>query len=195
MRKKTIITAAEWIVAVLLVFLYFRDGDPLDGSTDARKAHELSESSFHYGPSKIVREVSFDSNTVIFLGTYKKWFSAGTSIKRGTRWFPGGGVGGMEIDNSKPLTYSWEVSQIDKELRLAKWYGYVSDPQIKTVVLYMEVKKEFRNPAGKEEVLRQTIKEDRMFLFVWNEGDQQYIWKSIQGLDQEGKLVYEQKLN
>jgi hypothetical protein len=195
MRKKAIITSAEWIVAVLFVFLYFRGGDPLDGSPDARKAHELSESSFHYGPSKIVREVPFDSNTVVFLGTYKKWFSADTSLKKGSRWFPGGGVGGMEIDNSKPLTYSWEVSQIDKKLRLAKWYGYVSDPQIKTVVLNIDVKKDAHTVPGNEKVLTQTIKEDRMFLFLWNEGDQQSVWKSIQGLDQAGKLIYEQKLN
>ncbi|BBI34252.1 hypothetical protein [Cohnella abietis] len=191
MRRKTIITTVEWCIAILLVFLYFKEGHTMNGSLTAAKAHQLSERSYHYGPSQIVREVPYGKDTVIFLGLYKDWFSADTSVKQRMGWYPGGGVSGVAIDKSKPLTYFWEISQLNKTLRLGKFFGYVSDPKITTVVLNMVYLNDKREELNKTIELRESIKEDRMFLFLWNELENQYRWKSIQGMDDEGKVLYE----
>ncbi|RKP58017.1 hypothetical protein D7Z26_00450 [Cohnella endophytica] len=75
------------------------------------------------------------------------------------------------------------MNQRNKKIRLAKFYGYVSDPLITTVVLRLR---------GTE--LRQTIADDRMFLFLWNDAEKNYVWLSIQGLDNAGNVLYEQEL-
>ncbi|MEK4511047.1 DUF5044 domain-containing protein [Paenibacillus anaericanus] len=195
MSKKTVILIVEWCIAILFVFLFFRGYNPYMGSLTPTKAHELSERSYHYGPSKIVKVVPFGGNTTVYLGVYKEWFSSDTVIKRGLGWHPGGGVGGVWIDSSKPLTYSWSVSERDKKLTLAQFYGYVSDPEITTVVLYTETDSVDNKEARTLSTMSQEINEDRMFLFIWNDKDLNSHWKSIQGLDQEGKVVYEEKFN
>ncbi|GGH21788.1 hypothetical protein [Paenibacillus segetis] len=195
MSKKTIIVIVEWCIAIVLVFLFFRLDDAYFGSLTPMKAHELSERSYHYGPSKIVREVHFDDNTTVYLGVYKDWFSADTVIKQGLGWYPGGGVAGMKIDSSKSLTYNWGITSRDKKLSLAQFYGYVTDPEITSVVLNTLTlngdDSDVRTPAS----MSQDINDDQMFLFIWNDKDLNSNWVSIQGLDREGKVRYEQKLN
>ncbi|WP_239616760.1 hypothetical protein [Cohnella mopanensis] len=200
MKRKTIVMTLEWALAVLLVFLFFSDGPFTIGSGSAAEAHERSERSYHYGPSQTIKEIQYRNDIVIFLSTYKNWFSADTSVKKGWRWFPGGGVGGVEIDKSKAVSYSWEISRYKKERWIAKFYGYVSDPRITSVVLNMDVINEGKQTDSKDDtqkmtVLKQSITEDRMFLFLWNEAEIRYTWKSLQGLDSEGNVLYEQTLN
>jgi len=160
MRRMTVMIVVEWCVAILFIFLFFSGGNSYVGSVSAKQAHELSERSYHYGPSKVVREVPFGDDITIYLGKYKNWFSADTVIRRTLGWYPGGGVNGVEIDHSKPLTYSYSISQHDKKLSLAQFYGYVTDSEITTVVLNTEIKE------IEKSLMSQVIKEDRMFLFL-----------------------------
>ncbi|WP_256758084.1 hypothetical protein [Cohnella sp. WQ 127256] len=199
MRRKTIRSYVEWVIAVLLIFLFFNGGHLVIGNFSADKAHELSESSYHYGPSEISRKIHYNKDIVIYLGTYKKWFSADTVNKRGLGWFPDGGVSGREIDTNKPLTYSWEIKHYNKKLRLAKFFGYVTDERISSVVLNViardNTQDDIRVNQQSNVILKETLTEDRLFIFLWNEIEQSYAWQSIQGLDGEGKVIYEEKLN
>lgn len=195
MRKKMVMSAVEWCVAILLIVLFFWVDSLSMGSYTAKTAHELSERSYHYGPSQIVKEISVGKDTVVYLGIYKNWFSADTIIKRNLKWYPGGGTAGVEINRTKPLTYSWEISQGAKRTGLAKFYGYVTDPDITTVVLNTEIQNSANNGTGKISTMSQTIQKDRMFLFLWDTGGDHYVWKSIQGLDREGKVRYDSELN
>ncbi|GIP31227.1 DUF5044 domain-containing protein [Paenibacillus sp. J2TS4] len=194
MNKRRARITVEWILAVVLLVVYIKVDYSAYGSFQARQAHEQSERSYHYGPSEIVREIDFD-NVKIYLGTYKQWFSANTVIKRGLRWYPGGGVGGTQIDPSEQVNYHWSVSQINDRLRLALWNGYVSDPTITTVTMEVEVNEKTGSAAShdssKKEVWEQPIIDDSMFVFVWNEEETAYSVKYLRGLDKDGKVVYE----
>ncbi|QMV39997.1 hypothetical protein [Cohnella cholangitidis] len=200
MRRKTWTVTLEWGLAIVLIVLFFWKGLDMLGSTTATKAHERSERSYHYGPSQIVREIPYKDDIVIFLGSYKKWFSADTSVKKGWRWFPGGGVGGVEIDQSKKISYSWDITRYKRDRWLAKFYGYVSDPRIvkfELEVINTDGEKVKATQADKPNwtVLSETITDDRMFLFLWDENEIRYKWKSLRGLDAGGQLLFEQSLN
>lgn len=67
-----------------------------------------------------------------------EWFSADTVIKRGIKWYPGSGVGGRQMDKDKKIIYSYSITQIDDELRLATWYGAVADLKIIKITLEVE---------------------------------------------------------
>ncbi|SFJ69343.1 hypothetical protein SAMN02799624_05529 [Paenibacillus sp. UNC496MF] len=192
MRRRTAIAAAEWAAVLLLAWLFVRTLPVYTGSRTPEEAHRLSEKSFHYGPTAVARKVvaPFDKDQVVFLGTYKAWFSADTVKRRHGGWVPGDGVGGVEIDRSKPLTYSWSGSATHDRLMAFKFYGYVSDDRIAAIELVMTGKK-----SGNMASMHAPIGKDRMFLFLWeadngNNGE----WQSVLGLDASGKLVYEAKL-
>lgn len=183
----------EWsAVLILFIILLWVSGWDRTSLT-AQDAHELSERSYHYGPSKVVRKIQVDQDTVVFLGTYKQWFSADTVTRSHFKWRPGGGVAGVPKNPDKPLAYSWEVSSSGSGGTLAKFYGYVNDPKIVTVELDYVMGDRGRNTAtsGSE---RQSIPDDRMFLFVWKTEGRDFSWQSIKGLDREGKVRYEHKL-
>ncbi|EFM12502.1 conserved hypothetical protein [Paenibacillus curdlanolyticus YK9] len=191
MNKKTIFSIIEWLIVVLLLWLCFETYYISIGSSSPEQAHQLSERSFHYGPSNVVRkvEVPFDRDQVIFLGKYKDWFSADTVQRKRGRWVPGGSVAGVPIDRDKAISYSWQGDS-PKDSRMSyKFYGYVSDERITAVELLMTDKK-----SGKAAPLREEIKEDRMFLFLWEAKQGSLQWQAIRGLDKDGKVIDEQKL-
>lgn len=185
--NRTVRSMLEWITAAILVIVFLKVNFFSYGGFNPKKVHEQSERTYHYGPSKIIKEVDFE-NVKIYLGTYKDWFSTNTVIKRGVKWFPGSGVGGMKINEREKVSYSWSESKIHDELRMAKWFGYVTDPGIATIELEVE-------EAGERKSLRQPIGDDRMFLFVWNSERNHYTWTSLRGIDREGRVMYEKKLN
>ncbi|TVY04417.1 hypothetical protein [Cohnella terricola] len=189
MKKKTLFAIGEWIAVALLIWLCFHENlIPIGGSTP-EETHRLSESSFHYGPSEIVRkvEVPFDKDQVIFLGTYKDWFSADSVYRKRGGWFPGGGVAGVEIDRDKAFSYSWEGNSAGDSQIMYKFYGYVSDDRIATMELLMTEK-----DTGKPVQMREEITNDRMFLFLWKIKDGSRDWQAIRGLDKDNKVIYEQ---
>ncbi|RUS45364.1 hypothetical protein [Cohnella sp. AR92] len=191
MNRNRIFAIVEWIFVLLLLLLVIREDIFMPGSVTPEQAHRLSESGFHYGPSTIVRkvEVPYGKHRVIFLGTYKDWFSADTVIKRKGGWFAGGSVAGVKIDRSKALSYSYGGSSDSHSLMLWRFFGYVSDDRIATVELLLTDKE-----TGKLTPMRETITNDRMFLFMWEEKNGSHEWQAVRGLDEQGNVLYEQKL-
>jgi len=189
MKKKTILAIGEWAAVALLIWLCFYENLFPIGGSSPEEIHRLSESSFHYGPSVIVRkvEVPFDKDHVIFLGTYKDWFSADSVIRRREGWIPGGGVAGVKIDRDKPFSYSWEGNSTRDSQMMYKFYGYVSDDRIAAMELLMTDKE-----TGKPAPMREEITNDRMFLFLWKTKDGSRDWQAIRGLDKDNKVIYEQ---
>ncbi|PWW04748.1 hypothetical protein DFQ01_10629 [Paenibacillus cellulosilyticus] len=192
MNKRWLIITVEWVAVFLLLFLIYRENIFTPGSRTPEQAHRLSESGFHYGPSTIVRKVTvpFDKNQVIFLGTYKEWFSADSVQKRRGGWVAGGGVAGIKIERDKGLSYSWEgssMSNVDQRT-FYKFYGYVSDERILTVELLMTDKE-----TGQPAPMRESITADHMFLFLWEAEYGSSEWQSLRGLDKDGNVIYEQK--
>ncbi|MBB6730578.1 hypothetical protein [Cohnella zeiphila] len=191
MNKRTLFAIAEWAAVLLLIWLFYRSDIIFPhGSSTPEQAHRLSESSYHYGPSKVVRKVAapFDPDRVVFLGTYKIWFSADTVVRKRGGWWPNGGVAGVEIDRDKPFSYSWEGSATQDSLMAYKFYGYVTDDRISAVELLLTD----RN-TGKSTPMREEIGADRMFLFLWEANDDSRM-QAVRGLDKEGSVVYEQEL-
>ncbi|MFC4810471.1 DUF5044 domain-containing protein [Paenibacillus sp. GCM10023250] len=192
MSRRAIIAAAEWAAVLLLAWLFVQTLPAAAGSRTPEEAHRLSEKSFHYGPTVVARKVvaPFDKDQVVFLGTYKDWFSADTVKRQTGGWVPGDGVGGVEIDRSKPFTYSWSGSGTHDNLMTFKFYGYVSDARIAAIELVMTDRK-----SGSMVSMHEPIGEDRMFLFLWEaDNGSNAEWQSVRGLDASGKLVYEAKL-
>lgn len=178
------------MAVLLLLWLVFRDNIATPGSSTPEQAHRLSESGYHYGPSEVVRKVTvpFDKHRVIFLGTYKDWFSADTVVKKKGGWVAGGGVAGVEIDRSKALSYSWEANSVSDKRMMYKFFGYVSDGRISAVELLMTAKE-----TGKRAPMREAIGDDRMFLFVWEAKSVSREWEALRGLDEDGRVLYEEK--
>jgi hypothetical protein len=164
MKKHTIVAIAEWIFVLLLLGLFIQEDIFTTGSRTPEQAHRLSENSFHFGPSNIVRKVSvpFDKHQVVFLGTYKDWFSADSVLQKRGGWVPGDGVGGVNIDRNRPFSYSWSGSSTHDSLMMYKFYGYVTDDRIATIELLMTDKE-----TGNLTPMREEITNDHMFLFIW----------------------------
>ncbi|GMK37371.1 hypothetical protein PCCS19_04240 [Paenibacillus sp. CCS19] len=183
--------SAEWIAILMLLFLLYRENVFMTGAYSSEQAHQQSESSYHYGPSTIARKVTvpFDKDQVIFLGIYKEWFSADSVKKQRGGWFAGGGVAGVPIERDKGLTFSWEGTSTGKRsegLMMYKFYGYVSDETITAVELLMKDAE-----TGNPETMRETITDDRMFLFLWQTKNARNDWQTLRGYDKEGNVVYE----
>lgn len=173
----------EWSIAVVLVVICFKYYILAYGSFSPLKAHQISERTFHYGPSKIVKTIDL-SGGKIYLCKYKDWFSADTVKKGLVRWYPGDNVGGSPIDYSKQVSYSWGNSHIKKEISIMTIYGYVSDPNISVMVLERE--------SGAT-TLRYNLDKSKMFIFNWNENEHKYKIKYLRGLNKKGKVIYEKK--
>jgi hypothetical protein len=192
LKKHTIIAMIEWIVVIFLIWLFIHADFLPTGSRTPEKAHQLSEQGFHYGPSNVVRKVTvpFDKDQVIFLGTYKDWYSADTVQKKRGGWFPGGGVAGNKIDRSKGFSYSWEgVNSRSSSFMTYKIFGYVNDDEITRIELNMKEK-----DTDNLTTIAQDIKSDRMFLFIFKGDYAGNPMKSLRGMDQAGKIRYEEQL-
>jgi hypothetical protein len=190
MKKRTIAAIVEWVFVLLLFWLFVQEGIYKSGSRTPEEAHRLSEKSFHYGPSKIVRKVNvpFDQHQVVFLGTYKDWFSADSVLEKRGGWVPGGGVAGVKIDRTRPFSYSWSGDSTHDSLMMFKFYGFVTDDRIAAVELLMKDKERVTS-------MREVLTNDRMFLFMWEAKDGSREWQAVRGLDKAGKVIDEQKLS
>ncbi|WP_097027182.1 hypothetical protein [Clostridium peptidivorans] len=174
----------EWIIAIVLVVICWNYSIFSYGSFSPIKAHEQSERTYHYGPSKIIKTIDLDGGK-IYLCRYKDWFSANT-VRRGIiNWHPGDQVSGTPIDYSKQVSYSWSGARIKGDIMIIKTYGYVSDPKITTILFEDE---------GKTNTSRYALDESKMFIFYWNEDMQKSKEKYLKGLDRDGKVIYEEKL-
>lgn len=81
------------------------------------------------------------------------------------------------------------MSTINDDLKLARFYGYVSDPNIVSVELEVE---EVIGNRTETKTLQQDISDDSMFIFVWNEVTHDYEYNPIlRGLDKERNILYE----
>ena len=142
-------------------------------------AHEASERSMHYGPSKVVHIEDFDGGKYL-LSKYDKWISCNT-VKRTMFffWTFGGNVTGVENDKNKPLDYLWRM---DAEYG-TKLYGIINDDSINKVELHLK----------DGNVLSQTdFYDGDMFLFTWDSDFTQMWVNRIKAYDALGNLIYEE---
>lgn len=176
----------ELAIAIVLVVVCFKYSFLAYGSFSPIKAHESSERTFHYGPSKIIKTIDLKDQK-IYLCRYKDWFSADT-VNRGSisliKWYPGDNVSGAPIDYSKQVSYYWSSSGNKDNISTMKLYGYVNDPNITTILLEEE------NGANQS---RYDLDESRMFIFIWSEISQNLKTKYLRGLNKENKVIYEEK--
>jgi hypothetical protein len=193
MHKEKKLATVEWIVIILLLFVAIKDSPYLNYyHLSPKAAHEQSERTFYYGPSEIAEE--FDLGEVrLYLGKYKNWFSANSVLKHaGVFWQPGNQVGGTEIKQDQDITYSWSGSQINDKLMLMKFYGIVTNPKI--VKIELDVIDTYFSGKGAIQTLSYPLEKHRMFLFYWNEKEFSYQWDRLRGIDEDGKVVYEEIL-
>lgn len=174
----------EWGIAIVLIVICWNYSLFSYGSFSPVKAHEQSERTYHYGPSKIIKTIDLDGGK-IYLCRYKDWFSADTVKRNIIKWYPGDQVGGTPIDYSKQVSYNWSGSSIKKDMMIMKIYGYVSDPKITMMLLEDE---------NKANTLKYILDESRMFIFYWNADNYKNKVKYLKGLDGDGKVVYEEKI-
>lgn len=136
-------------------------------------AHRASERSIHYGPSEIVHIEGFSGGKYI-LGKYDKWISCNTVNRVGLFfWRLGNQVTGIENDTSKPLNYTWGMS--DRNYRL---YGIINDSAITRIIITLE----------NGETIEETQFYDDMFLIAWD--GIQYL-KTIKAYDSDNNLIFE----
>lgn len=139
-------------------------------------AHEQSERSIHYGPSKIAHIEEYEDVTYI-LGRYDKWVSCNTIKKQlFFFWNFGGDVTGFENDISKDIDYSWNGS--NQYFRL---YGIRNDDNIEKV--------EFTLESG--DVLSTTTFYDDLFLIAFTSNNNGLYIKDIKGYDKDNHVIYE----
>lgn len=173
----------EWIIATVLIVICFKYSILSYGSFLPIKAHELSERTYHYGPSKIIKTIDLNGGK-IYLCRYKEWFSANTVKKGVIKWYPGDQVAGTPIDYSKQVSYSWGNSHIKGDTSIMKIYGYVNDSNITTMLI----------EDNTTNTSRYDLDESRMFIFYWNKDKEKHEIKYLRGLNKEGKIIYEEKI-
>lgn len=175
----------EWTIAIVLMVISWRFSTLYYGSFSPLKAHEQSERTIYYGPSKIIRTINLHEQK-IYLCRYKDWFSADTVNKGIIKWYSGSGVYGIPIDYSKQITFTWNASANKQNKMTFKVFGYVNNPEITAMLLTGD------NEANTS---RYDLDKDRMFIFYWIEGGQTYKIGYLKGLNKDGKIIYEQEVN
>ncbi len=139
-------------------------------------AHENSERSINYGPSKVIHIENFKGGKYI-LGTYDKWISCDTVNRVGLIfWVAGSQPVGFENDTSKAVSYTWYSSA--KDFRV---YGIVNDNDVKKIEVTL----------SNGEVLTQTDFYEDLFLIRWKRKENLY-FSAIRGYDEENRLIYEE---
>lgn len=157
------------IVCSLLLFLFLmRSGLYLTPLS----AHEHSERSIHYGPSKVVHIENFDKGKYI-LGKYDKWVSYDTVNRRlFFFWGYGNQPTGFENNKNKALDYTWMSSEENCIL-----YGSINDNRIKKVEVTL----------NDGTILTQTNFYDDLFLFTWKSKSINFI--DVKGYDSRNNLI------
>ncbi len=141
-------------------------------------AHEHSERSMHYGPSKVVHIENFNAGK-LFLGKYDKWISCNPVLRMWLFfWRFGSSPAGYEYDSNKPLDYSWASDSGHYRL-----YGIVNDKSIERVEITLD-----------DGTMISTMElYEHLFLLTWKSTEEQELYaKSIRGYDAEGNLVFEE---
>ncbi len=164
------------LILVLLFFMFVvRSGFYLTPLS----AHEHSERSIHYGPSKVVHIADFDKGKYI-LGKYDRWVSCNTVLQKlFFFWAIGNQPIGFENDKTKPLDFSWGTSEDNFKL-----YGIINDDRIKTVELTL----------NNGTLMTKTNFYDDLFLFTWRldqDNQPDLYFKGIKGYDANNKVVFE----
>ncbi|MEG2918257.1 MAG: hypothetical protein RR891_00605 [Clostridium sp.] len=172
----------EWFIAIVLIVLCLKYSIFSYGSFSPIKAHEQSERTSYYGPSEVVETIDLGGGK-IYLCRYKQWFSADV-VTRKITWNSGGGRG-FPIDNSKQISYSWSSFRSKDYDNGMLFYGYVTDPEITTLLF---------EDKNKEKTLRYDLDENRMFVFYWNKDYNKNELKYLNGLDCNGKVIYEENV-
>lgn len=180
-RNRAII---EWAIAIVLIVVTCKFSILSYGSFSPLKAHEQSERTFHYGPSKIIKTIDLNGQK-IYLCRYKDWFSADTVRKEFVKWYPGDNVGGTPIDYSKQVSFSWNSSSNKQNKMTMKVYGYVNNTEIATIIL-----------IGEKEttISKYDLDENRMFIFYWIEDNQKNKTIYLKGLNKDDKVICEEKV-
>ncbi|MDR7870787.1 MAG: hypothetical protein RIN55_08020 [Tissierellaceae bacterium] len=138
-----------------------------------KAAHEASERSIHYGPSEVTHIQDFDKGKFI-LSKYDRWISCNTVRKSMFFfWTFGSQVTGIEVDETKPLDYTWSYSRPN-----FKCYGIINDNRIDKVEVYVD----------DGSVLSQTEFYDDMFLLTWVD---EVKFSSIKAYDSHGNILFE----
>ncbi|MBL4937851.1 hypothetical protein JK636_19265 [Clostridium sp. YIM B02515] len=174
----------EWVVAVVLIVVTCKFSILSYGSFSPVRAHEQSERTFHYGPSKIIKTIDLDKQK-IYLCKYKDWFSADTVKKGIVKWYPGDNVDGTPIDYSKQVSFTLSGSSNKQNKMIMKVYGCVNNPEINTILLVEE------NEANTS---RYDLDESKMFIFYWEEDSEKHKVKYLKGLNKDGKIIYEEEV-
>ncbi|UOQ85777.1 hypothetical protein [Gracilibacillus salinarum] len=185
----------EWIVAMLLlcVSLFFSSFfEHIHFS--AEEAMKQSEKTFDYGPSEISEVRDFE-NMRFYLGKYKDWFSL-TSVKRnyGFLWSFDSDVGGVPIDESEAISYGQSGSQAGDAV-VYSCYGIKNNPQVTDIEVDVHTEEQQTNKKAEDDIqtYRDQVNDEGMFLINW-EAKNSFI-VAIRGLDKNGKILYQEKLN
>lgn len=142
-------------------------------------AHENSERSINYGPSKVIHIEDFGKGKYI-LGKYDKWVSCDT-VNRVWYffWIAGNQPIGFENDKTKAVCSTWSAS--DQNF---KAYGIVNDKNIKKIEITL----------NDGVILSQSNFYEDLFLMKWTlEKDRNQYFKAIRGYDSEDNIIYEEK--
>ena len=179
----------EWTIAIVLLILCYRLSILSYGHFSALKAHEFSEKTMHYGPSKIIKEVTL-KNRKIYLCKYKGWISADSVEKVLIKWHTGQTLSGYPIDYTKKVTHTWNSSSAyDKKDSLMTVIGYVNDPTITAIILDA-----YKEKTSNVETLKYKLDDSRMFIFTLSDKKDTYLPSTIKGVDKDGNVVYEARL-
>lgn len=166
------------LIIVVLFFLFLnRTGLYLTPIS----AHESSEKSAHYGPSKVVYIEDFEKGKHI-LGKFDRWVSCNTVNKQLLFfWAFGNQVHGFENDITRGIDFSYGASH-----EYYKFYGIRNNVNISKVEIALY--------NGK--VYETTEFYENLFLITWvaSDGDDESIYiKNIKGYDLNNKLVFEEE--
>jgi hypothetical protein len=197
MKRDKIKAIIEWTIAILLIFIVIKDSPYFSYyELSPEAAFERSERTYYYGPSEVLEKVDLD-DVQIFLSNYKNWFSA-TLVNKyaGIFWGAGSGVGGIEIKEDQDITHSWGSSSINENYMLMRYYGIVTNPEITKVELDVAEGYDWDEQVPVEDIvtLDYQLEEHRMFLFNWNEMENDYISLALRGVNNDGEVIYEEEL-
>ncbi|WP_164669782.1 DUF5044 domain-containing protein [Virgibacillus doumboii] len=194
-KKKAIL---EWVLAAVLIFFVVKDSAYINYyHLSPVEAHEQSERTYHYGPSEIVEDIDL-GDAHIYLAKYKDWFSANTVNRHaGIFWSPGSSVAGRKIKQNQDISHSWSGTASNEDEMRMKFYGIVTNPNITEVELDVVEDYDRMQKVNEDDIqtYSKELKEHRMFLFHWIGENHDYKWIEIRGLDENGKVVYEESLD
>ena len=142
-------------------------------------AHENSERSINYGPSKVIHIEDFEKGKYI-LGKYDKWVSCNT-VNRVLLflWGAGDQPTGFENDKTKAVSYSGSYSN-----QFIKAYGIVNDKNIKKIEVTL----------SNGDILSQTNFYEDLFLLTWESKENRSVSiEAIRGYDSENNQVFKEE--